>query len=111
MAGAAPLRDSAGVPAPATLQPDVAVPAGPDLSSPHRQPARTECHTMTAAKPIDALLSLTAHAWGLPVRRLAGRGPSLRQRAFSIRARAVKSAAAAPLRPAERLRSFRSTVI
>lgn len=66
---------------------------------------------MTAATPIKAVLSLTALAWGLPSRRLAGRGPSLRQRAYAIRSRAVASVAALPLRPAERLRSFRSTVI
>lgn len=65
---------------------------------------------MTAATPIEAVLSLTALAWGLPSRRLAGRGPSLRQRAFSIRARAVASAAL-PLRSVERGAFLRSTVI
>lgn len=66
---------------------------------------------MTAATPIEAVLSLTALAWGLPSRRLAGRGRSLRQRAVSIR---VRAAAAEPVllpRAAERVRTFRSTVI
>ncbi len=66
---------------------------------------------MTATTPIEAVLSLTALAWGLPSRRFAGRGPGLRKRAVAIRARAIASVAVSPRWRAERARTLRSTVI